>query len=186
MNSEHAIQCWLNQHDQSAAQWLVEAHRPLVHRVVSGRLSLPRLVEDVVQETFIRAFKALHRFVPVQSFEAWLCTIARNAAANAQRNQRRNPIQPATDCGLDNLDHLLVCCEARADDDLPHAITTLLAQLTPNDRRMWQLVYLEGLSSKEVAQHLGISEGNVRVRITRTRTALRTTARTMRAEGLID
>ena len=184
-DSQTAIQAWLDRRDQSAAHWLVQTHCPMVRRSVSRWLPHNQMVEDVVQETFIKAFKAMHRLLPGSKFEGWLCSIARNTCANYLRGWQRNIVKPATDCGIEDYSDMLATEDNTFDEDTETdlAIEQLLSRLQEQDRNMLTMVHYEGRSARDVGQHLGMTEGNVRIRMMRTHRALRTEAGAMRAAG---
>jgi RNA polymerase sigma-70 factor, ECF subfamily len=180
-----AINAWLDRCDQRAAQWLYTTYRPLVHRSVAGWLPNAEMINDVVQETFIKAFKAMHRLEPLSNFEPWLCTIARNTSANHLRNWQRNIVRPATDCGIEDLHDVLTTTDAplNEDEQTDLAIEQLLSRLGDRDRALLTLIYYEGRSARDVGKRLGLSECNVRMRLMRSHRALRKPATQLRAAG---
>lgn len=182
-----AIQAWLDRRDQSAARWIVETYRGKVRRTVERWLPHHQMVEDVVQDTFIRAFKAMHRVLPGSNLEAWLCSIARNSSANYLRGWQRNIVQPMTDCGIDDCTDMLVTHDKLSDEDvaLERGIEQLLARLQYQDRQMLTMFHIENRSARDVGQSLGLSEGNVRVRLMRSHRALRDQACEMRDAGIL-
>lgn len=68
---------------------LVRRFRPAVSAVVSGIVKSRESTEDVIQDTFLLAFKALPRLKDVESFPSWLCAIARNRAIRYQQRASR-------------------------------------------------------------------------------------------------
>ncbi len=182
-----AIQAWLDRRDQSAARWIVETYRGKVRRTVERWLPHHQMVEDVVQDTFIRAFKSMHRLLPGSNLEAWLCSIARNSSANFLRGWQRNIVQTMTDCGIDDCTDMLATHDKVADEDaaIERGIEQLLSRLQQQDRRLLTLFHYEGRSARDVGQCLGLTEGNVRVRLMRSHRALRDQACAMRAEGIL-
>lgn len=188
MNDVHtAISAWLENRDQRAARWIVDTHRPMVRRAVSGWLPDGGMIEDVVQETFIKAFRAMPRLVPGSRVEGWLCSIARNTCANALRGWQRSITRSATESGIDDYSEMMVCHDEPPEDPRhrERSIRRLLSRLQEQDRRMLWLFHIEGRSARDVGLHLGLSEGNVRVRMLRSHRALRDEAVQMRSAGLL-
>jgi RNA polymerase sigma-70 factor (ECF subfamily) len=176
----HAITAWLERRDEKAARWIVEHHRPMVRRVVAGWVKQQDRIDDLEQLTFIKAFHAMPRLVPGSRFDAWICSIARNTCSNALRAMKRQIVFSLTDCGIEDYTDMMVTYdELPGDENKPakHEIEHLLARLRPKDRRLLTLVHLEGRSTQEAGQCLGISEGNVRVRLVRSHRTLREDAR---------
>ncbi len=184
---EDAITAWIDRRCQRSARHFVETHRALVHRVVAKWLPNEQMIEDVVQDTFIKAFKYMHRLVPGSNGAGWLVTIARNTCANHLRRWQRNIVRPATDCGIDDYNDMLVTWDraAHEDDEVERGIEELLSRLQQRDRQMLTMFHVENRSARDVGECLGLTEGNVRIRLMRSHRALRDHALAMRAEGLL-
>lgn len=126
--------------------------------------------KDVVQDTFIRAFRTLKKLQKVGSFERWLITIARNRAATYQRRKTfRGWLS----------DQL-----GREPDPEPDAIVPLSAQKEREAQLVRQLIaeypdekirltvqgfYVEGLSVRDIAEHQGVPISTVTTRLNRFR-----------------
>ncbi len=184
-DAPQAITAWLECRDEKAARWIVEQHRPMVRRIVAGWVTQHDWIDDLEQLTFIKAFHAMPRLVPGSRFDAWLSTIARNTCSNAQRNLKRRIVHSATDCGIKDYADMLVTHDVLPEDDEPRQreIVRLFSRLRVKDRRLLTLIHLEGRSTHEVGECLGISEGNVRVRLLRSQRLLRDGALRLRAAG---
>jgi RNA polymerase sigma-70 factor (ECF subfamily) len=136
--------------------------------------------EDVVQETFLRAFRAFDRFNPGTNCRAWLYTILRNVFLNRRRQEGREVLAPqelalaeaaesATACGLtgDNPEEEFFQSVLHGDVDRALKAIPLVY------REAVILADLEGLSYKEVAEALGCPIGTVMSRLARGREQLR-------------
>ncbi len=180
-----AINAWLHHRDQNAASWLVAKYRPLVWHAVARWLPNHEMANDVVQETFIKVFKAMHRFDLTRGFEAWICAIARNTSASYLNAWRRNIVQPATDCGIEDFSQLMGAEDVTNRDqiDSSSALNELLSGLQDKDRQLLTLFHIEGRTARDVGHRLGLSECNVRVRMMRAHRALRGEATQLRAAG---
>jgi len=146
--------------DQRAATLLVERHASAVARFVAS-LGERREVEEVVQDTFVRAFASLDGFRADSSLKTWLFTIARNLVRDRARGRRRrwstDPIEEHDAVTThDALDQVVA---DEAEQRMRHAV----AGLSPMQRQVFTLRVAEGLSYKEIAQVLGSTEGATRV-----------------------
>jgi RNA polymerase sigma-70 factor (ECF subfamily) len=82
---------------------LVDRHAPAVYRLARGITGTPQDAEDVVQETFLRAFKHLDSFAPSKAtFKTWLLTIARNQSINVLGSLKRRALRFLTEFDIDD------------------------------------------------------------------------------------
>jgi len=160
---------------------LVETYSPLVFRLGMKILNNPQDAEDVLQETFIKAYRHLAGFDGRSSLSTWLYRIATNEALMTLRRKRPETIsidEPAADetepqeplqivdwCCMPEEE--LMSAEGRvyldkAIDDLPLSL-----------RLVFALRDIEGLSTHETAEVLNISEMAVKTRLSRARLRLR-------------
>jgi RNA polymerase sigma-70 factor (ECF subfamily) len=151
--------------DAAAATAFVRLTQPDVWRLCR-HLGSAASADDLTQESYARAFAALHRFVGRSSARTWLLAIARRACADAVREAVR--------------DRALTRRETAPPADPAEAVTTslLLAALDPQRREALVLTQLVGLSYAEAAQVCGCPVGTIRSRVARARADL--------ADGLAD
>lgn len=166
--------------DKSACAECIDAHAPGVYRLARRLMHDERDAEDLVQETFLQAFKAIDTFEGRSELRTWLYRITYNAALMRQRGQR--PALSVEDTLQDNEgtpvpEQLLDwCCLPEQDFQteevrlqLEHAIHELPETL----HAVFVLRELEGVSTQECAQALGISTDVVKQRLHRARMWLR-------------
>jgi len=145
--------------DRGAAAQFVRATQASVWRYVAY-LADQQVADDLTQETYLRAFRALHTFRGDADARIWLLTIARRTVADHHRRQRRRPIsvQPAADIEPAVPDH--------ADTVALHQ---LVRRLDPDRRTAFVLTQLLGLSYAEAATVCDVPVGTIRSRVARAR-----------------
>lgn len=146
---------------------VVRAMEGRLYRVALRILAQPAEAEDAVQDALLRAFDALSegRFDERERLEAWLLTIVTRVCIDALRKRRVRGTAEAPSFGP--APHL--------DEDQLAAMIELgrwLEGLPPDQRAAVVLRFMEGLTSREVAAALGVSEGAVEQRVLRARASL--------------
>jgi RNA polymerase sigma-70 factor, ECF subfamily len=135
----------------------------------------PPDAEDLVQDTYLKAFRSAHQFQPGTNLKAWLFTILHNTFRNLRRHEGRSPV----DVDSDTLDHAIettpgglspeqILTSATIDADLKAALDALPAAFR---EAVW-LRDVEELSYAEIARVLDVPIGTVMSRISRGRHAL--------------
>lgn len=161
---------------------LVDAFSTPIYRLALKILGDPQDAEDVLQETFIRALSALPTFEGRSSLSTWLYRIAVNEALMMLRRRKPETLLNENDGGdeenSDDASNYLVdwCClpeEELLSEEARQFLDQAIAQLPENLRLVFWLRDVEGLSIKETAEALGLSETNVKTRLLRARLRLR-------------
>lgn len=146
--------------DSRAATLIVNAHADALARfaVSSGEREG---IQELVQDTFVRAFGSLDSFRGDSSLRTWLFTIERRLMLDRRRAERREPatvpVQPgdaATEFSA--LDSLLA-------EEAESRVRQAVAKLSPTQREVFTLRVEQGLSYRDVAEVVGTTEGAARV-----------------------
>ncbi len=156
--------------DERAATELVRRHAEPIARFVAS-LGERQEVEEVVQDTFVRAFASLDGFRGESSLRSWLFAIARNLVRDRARGRARKfqavPVE----------EHHAVTAhdalDAAVSDETERRLGAALSTLSPMQREVFTLRVSEGLSYREIAAAVGSTEGAARVHYHNAMKALR-------------
>ena len=150
--------------DRAAFARVYERFAPVVHGVLLGAVSRSE-ADDLTQEAFVRALRELPRLAEAAAFPAWILTIARNLAADRARAARPTVRLEASAASAPPAEEGASTGAARAlavIRGLPQAYReTLLMRL------------VEGLTGPQIAERTGLTEGSVRVNLSRGMALLR-------------
>jgi len=151
--------------DEGAFRTLVDRHGRMVfnlaYRITTDRAA----AEDVVQETFLRAYRALHRFDGRAGFGTWIHRIAMNASLDVLRQTRtRREVAYETEEGaLDPApSHVPGPERVAASGDLRRALGRAMGTLTEIERVAFVLRHYEGRSTVEIGEKLGLQSNATR------------------------
>ena len=169
----------LRHRDPRAFRQLVETYSPRIYDLALKMLGNPGLAEDILQETFTSAYKAIDRFEGRAHISTWLYRIAYNAVLmHLRREKGVADIQSLDDdVDIDTLPTLSECKDAPErrlmQTELIQKMDEALANLSEALRIVVVLRDIEGLSTAETANVLNLSETAVKSRLHRARLALR-------------
>lgn len=148
-------------------------HHVAVYKYLDRRIG-QAVTDDLVAETFVRAFEARERYaLDRPNALPWLLGIATNLLRRHWREERRQ-LRAYARVGVDRIEEFTEGADARADASRAgRSIAAALASLSRNQRDVLLLHAYGELSDREIAEALKLPPGTVRSRLSRARTALR-------------
>ena len=169
--------------DQRAYGLLVAKYERRIQRLIARMVRDVDLVEDIAQETFIRAYRALHQFRGDAQFYTWLYRIAVNTAKKSLMDLKRNPVitESALRAGVDEDETSVMENELTSEEtpetvlaakEIAAAVNAAMEALPEDLRQAVTLREIEGLSYEDIAEVMGCPIGTVRSRIFRAREAI--------------
>lgn len=169
----------VQQGDKRAFDLLVKKYQHKIIALISRYIQDHYEVQDVAQEAFIKAYRALPRFRAESAFYTWMYRIAINTAKNHLVARGRRP--PGSDIDVDdaeNYSHALAMKDGDTPeanlmrDELESAIYSVIEQLPDDLRTAISLREFDGMSYEDIAQVMDCPVGTVRSRIFRAREAI--------------
>ena len=168
--------------DDRAFELLVIKYQRRIQRLIGRMVRDVDLVEDIAQETFIRAYKALHQFRGDAQFYTWLYRIAVNTAKKSLLELKRDLTVSESFFKTDDDDETKTSRNEPIADETPESVyaakeiaamvNTALAALPEDLRQAVTLREIEGLSYEEISAAMNCPIGTVRSRIFRAREAI--------------
>ena len=179
---DHALMERLRAGDNAACAQCVEQYAPGVYRLALRMLGDEAEAEDVMQETFLNAFRSINDFQWRSSLQTWLYRITYNLVL--MRKRKRQPLFVTLELEGGEGEEAAAtprqlfdwCCLPDADFATAEArgeLEAAVAAMPPNLREVFVLRELEGMPGEQVAEVLGITVANVKVRLHRARLWLR-------------
>ena len=168
--------------DQKAYELLVIKYQRRIQRLIGRMVRDVDLVEDIAQETFIRAYRALAQFRGDAQFYTWLYRIAVNTAKKALMELKRDPtvsensFKSADDDETSPLENELTTSETPeallASKEIAGMVSVAMEALPEELRQAITLREIEGMSYEEISEVMNCPIGTVRSRIFRAREAI--------------
>jgi RNA polymerase sigma-70 factor (ECF subfamily) len=173
----------VKQGDVRAFEMLVVKYQRRIERLIGRMVRDVDLVQDIAQETFIRAYRAIPQFRGESAFYTWLYRIAVNTAKKALVELKRDPVvSESAYATADDGDETSRVENELSDSDTPEAVmatkeiaatvNAAIDALSEDLRQAITLREIEGLSYEEIADVMNCPIGTVRSRIFRAREAI--------------
>ncbi|EEI15843.1 sigma-70 family RNA polymerase sigma factor [Corynebacterium lipophiloflavum] len=171
--------------DTDVHKRFTEEAMPLLDQLYAGALRMtrnPQDAEDLVQETYLKAFNAFDSYKPGTNLKAWLYRIMTNSYINTYRKRQRRPLETSTE---DMTDHQLYTTSSHDSTGLESAevaalkvmpnsrISEAFDELNEDYRMVVYMADVEEMAYKEIAEALDIPLGTVMSRLHRGRKQLR-------------
>jgi RNA polymerase sigma-70 factor (ECF subfamily) len=179
------------QGDSEAFAPLVQRYQPRVFSLVYHLVRRRDEVEDLAQEIFIKAFRAIRSYNFQSSFVTWLSRIATNHCYDYLRHERASRVNFYWQMGENSQQELEANAESQPEEVLNHEeqtvlrdlVTKLLNRAPENDRKVLILKELQDYSVEEIAEILDLKPTTVKVRLHRARKRMLDDLREWRKEG---
>ena len=182
-DADHLLIERVKRGEQKAFELLVIKYQRKIERLIGRMVRDPDLIQDIAQETFIRAYRALPQFRGDSAFYTWLYRIAVNTAKKSSVELKRDPL--VTESALTSLedeDETSRVENELSDGETPEAVlaskeiantvNAAIEALSDDLRQAITLREIEGLSYEEIAEVMNCPIGTVRSRIFRAREAI--------------
>ena len=183
-DADHALVERAKRGDKRAFEMLVVKYQRRLERLIGRIVRDPDLVQDIAQESFIRAYRALPQFRGESAFYTWLYRIAVNTAKKALMELRRDPVvlesalagdsdeDDETYRGERELSHGETPEALLASKEIAQTVNAAIEALSEDLRQAITLREIEGLSYEEISEVMNCPIGTVRSRIFRAREAI--------------
>jgi len=167
--------------DTNAFERLVTGYKNYVFKIVSKHMP-PDLIEETAHDVFIAAFQSLKNFRFKSDFKHWLSKIALRTCYDYWRKQYRSPETAISSLSDRHQEWIREVVDHESFQDFSdkgrreeskEILDWALSHLNAEDRMVVELIYLEGMSGKEVADLMGWSVANVKIRSFRSKNKLR-------------
>lgn len=173
----------VKQGDVRAFEMLVVKYQRRIERLIGRMVRDSNLVQDIAQETFIRAYRALPQFRGDSAFYTWLYRIAVNSAKKALSDLKRDPLVLESSRVLNDEGEETSRVENELSDgetpegllaskEIAAAVNSAIEALSEDLRQAITLREIEGLSYEEISEVMNCPIGTVRSRIFRAREAI--------------
>ena len=167
--------------DRALFEILMRRHNQRIYRVARAVVNDERDVEDVMQQAYINAFTHLDQFEERAQFSTWLTRITLNEAFGRRRRQKSEPITSLPSPSDEHAGALMERMTSPQPDperqayagELRHALEQAVEALPENYRVVFMLRDIEGLSTSETGEGLGLGEEAVKTRLHRARVMIR-------------
>ncbi len=155
--------------DMSAFRLLVDRHKNYAYTIANRIVNAPEVAEEIVQDSFMKLYKAASSFKGDSKFTTWFYRVVYNTAISSGRKNRIKTSniddEPTSFGGSDNQNELL-------SEDRQQFINLALEQLSDEDKLIITLFYFEELTLEEIAEVISQDRNNLKVKLFRARKKL--------------
>ena len=171
MANDNTLICRAQSGDEGAFVELIRIYYPFVYAIVIGIVNNPQDAEEVVQDTFLNAYRGLGQYQEMEKFKNWLGEIARNRARSWLRKQRIDTVS------IDEVNEHTLGTQDLPDEQLirreqRELIRRAMETLSEKDREIARAYYLEGASYDELTSTHGLSYNAIAFRLSRAKRQL--------------
>ena len=159
--------------DIQAFEVIVERYYSRCMRFAQGMLRDTADADDVVQETFVRLYRALPRYEERQRFDSWLFRILGNCCRTANLLQQRHESADVSDDSVLQALHSPDRPDATFDQEWGDDVRRALAEVPEYNREIFLLHYVEGFSYEEIERITGVRQSALKMRVKRASDHLR-------------
>lgn len=161
--------------NQRAYSVIFERHERLMRNVISRYLNQPEEQEECLQDTLVRMYRALPNFRRACKLSSWLYQIATFTAINYYRSKTHRQLMDSVDAipelaYQENQPEAITQLER---NDVSHNLNSALQLLQEKDATVLRQFYLNEKSIDEICRETGLSESNIKTRLSRARQRLR-------------
>ena len=171
MADDNTLICRAQSGDEGAFVDLIRVYYPFVYAIVIRIVNNPHDAEEVVQDTFLNAYRGLAQYQEMAKFKNWLGEIARNRARSWLRKQRIDTVS------IDEVSEQILQIEDSSDERLirqeqRELIRRAMETLSEKDREIARAYYLDGASYDELINTHGLSYNAIAFRLSRAKRQL--------------
>ncbi len=171
MANDNTLICRAQSGDEGAFVDLIRVYYPFVYVIVIRIVNNPHDAEEVVQDTFLNAYRGLAQYQEMAKFKNWLGEIARNRARSWLRKQRIDTVP------IDEVSEQILQTEDSSDERLirqeqRELIRRAMETLSEKDREIARAYYLDGASYDELISTHGLSYNAIAFRLSRAKRQL--------------
>jgi RNA polymerase sigma-70 factor (ECF subfamily) len=170
ISEEEQVIAAIRSGDSSAFKKIVDHYQDMVYTICIRLVKNSMIAEELAQDSFLKAFRNIHSYRGESKFSTWLYRIAYNTCLSSFRKNTVDEIE-FQDYNADSQENDGLKSLETEDRDLE--LKRLLVRLKEDEQLLIQLFYLEELSIKEIADVVGMTESNIKVKLHRSKQKLK-------------
>jgi RNA polymerase sigma-70 factor (ECF subfamily) len=173
--SDEELMLRVREGDLHCFESIVERYKAVVYSLAHSMLRSREDAEEAAQDSFLKLFRARSTYDPTRALEPWLLRIAGNTCRDLLRRRRVASLPVARDAEGEPMAHLVEdtrIVEVETRESVQQAVRREMAQLSDKFRTPLMLKYVYGFTNQQIAESMGISVSNVKVRLGRAKDLL--------------